>query len=141
LGGFAAETSTPLGLRGTVTPQRQPDGTYQVRVQWVINGATTRLPRWTDYGAACSAAKQEWDRFMTQVRAHEQQAHVNAARDFVTNLGEEDTLITGASVDEVRSNLQAKQQDLATRLQTIHDGCGHGADMDAILHPDNGVCE
>jgi predicted secreted Zn-dependent protease len=141
LGGFAAETNTPLGLSGTVAPTSQPDGTYRVQVTWQINGATTRLPRWTGYSAACSAAKGEWDRFMTQVRAHEQAAHVNAARDFCSNLGEADTVITGASVDEVRTNLQAKQQELAARLQTMHNGCGHGADIDAILHPDNGRCE
>ena len=139
--GFAAETNAPITIRNRVRPQRQEDGTYQIRVEWVIRGAFTRLPRWTNYGNTCPAAKQEWDRYMTQTRAHEQQAHVDAALAFVSSLGEEDVLVTGASVAEVSSNLQAKHQELAARLQAIHDSCTHGADIDAILHLENGVCE
>ena len=137
-GGYASETNTPIGLAGRVSPQRKTDGTYQVEVQWQINRATTLLPRWADYDNACVAAQTEWDRFMQQIRRHEQTAHVDAALNFVRNLGPEDTVITGASVDDVKRNLEAKQQELADRLQAIHDACTHGYDIDAILHPDNG---
>ena len=139
-GGYASETNAPIGLAGRLSPQRQADGTYRVQVQWRINGATTLLPRWVDYDNACVAAQTEWDRFMGQTRAHEQAAHVDAALDFVRKLGPDDTVITGASVDDVRRNLEAKQRDLADRLQAIHDACTHGYDIDAILHPDQGSC-
>jgi predicted secreted Zn-dependent protease len=103
-------------------------------------GASTRLPRWVGYDRACSSAQTEWDRFLAQVRTHEQAAHIDAARAFVDKLGTEETVITDATVDEVRDNLTAKQADLADRLQAIHDACTHGYDIDAILHPDNGGC-
>lgn len=139
--GFAAQTSAPLGIRGRVRPERQEDGSYRAQVQWVINGAQVHLPRWTGYDHACQAAQSEWDRFMTQARLHEQEAHVDAARDFVSNLGEEDTVITGTTLAELQTNLQAKQIELAERLQAIHDACDHGASIDAYLHPENGTCE
>lgn len=140
-GGFGAETNAPLGMSGRVRPTRLPDGTFRAQVRWVISGATVHLPRWVDYGAACAAAQHEWDRFLQQTRVHEQQTHVDAARNFVQQLGEDDTVITGTSVAELQSNLEAKQQDLAARLQAIHDSCGHGADIDAVLHPEHGQCE
>lgn len=139
-GGYASETNVPIGLAGRVSPQQQADGTYGVEVQWRINGATTLLPRWMDYEHACFAAQSEWDRFLQQTRTHEQIAHLDAALDFVGNLGPEDTVITGASVADVQSNLEAKQQELAGRLQSIHDACTHGYDIDAVLHPDQGIC-
>ena len=140
-GGWGAQTETDLGMVGTVTPTRQEDGSYRVQVEWTISGARTLLPQWSDYDSACEVAQTEWDRFMRQTRLHEQTAHVNMARSFVSNLGPEDTVITGATVEELQENLRAKQQELADRLQTEHDGCGHGVDVDAILHPDQGVCE
>ncbi|MCB0153620.1 MAG: DUF922 domain-containing protein [Anaerolineae bacterium] len=140
-GQFAALSNTPLGLSTSqVTPQQQPNGSYRVTVTWAINGATVSLPRWQDYGQACQAAKTEWDRFMSRARQHEQTAHINAARNFVSGLEAADKVISGATVQELQQNLQAKQQDLAQRLQTIHDACDHGASIDAILHPDNGHC-
>ncbi|NOZ06903.1 MAG: DUF922 domain-containing Zn-dependent protease [Chloroflexi bacterium] len=138
-GGYASETNAPITIRGRVTPQHVGN-VYQVRVQWVISGATVGLPRWTNYNTACSAAQHEWDRFMGQARQHEQQAHVDAARTFVRNLGEEDTVITGSTVADLQANLAAKQQELAGRLQTIHDSCDHGISIDATLHPDRGRC-
>jgi predicted secreted Zn-dependent protease len=137
--GYASETYTGLTIEGRVRPQRRADGTYQVKVKWVIRGTYTRLPRWIDYNKGSAAAKAEWNRFMTQTRLHEQQAHVDAAQKFVEGLGEEDTVITGASVEEVSQNLQAKQQELGSRLQAIHDSCTHGTDVDAILHPERDV--
>lgn len=138
--GFAAQTRADLGMEGNVTPQRQDDGTLQVQVTWVIPEVTVQLPRWEGYDAACAAAQREWDRFMQQTRQHEQTAHVDAAHDFVQELGEEDTVITGATVAELQRNLQAKRDELGGRLQAIHDSCDHGASIDAILHPDNGRC-
>ncbi|MFO7540964.1 MAG: DUF922 domain-containing protein [Chloroflexota bacterium] len=138
--GFASQTEAPLGLAGRVRPQRQPDDSFQVTVRWQINGAAVHLPRWTDYNTACPAAQQEWDRFLRQTRLHEQEAHVNAGREFVNQLGEEDTVINGATIEELQANLETKQQELGERLQAIHDACDHGVGLDAILHPDNGRC-
>jgi predicted secreted Zn-dependent protease len=139
--GFASQTEAPLGLAGRVRPQRQPDDSFQVTVQWRINGASVHLPRWTDYDAACPAAQQEWDRFLRQTRQHEQEAHVDAGREFVNQLGEEDTVIRGETIEELQANLGAKQEELGERLQAIHDACDHGVGLDAILHPDNGHCD
>jgi predicted secreted Zn-dependent protease len=138
--GFAAATNAPLGLAGGVQPERQEDDTYRVEVTWAINDAVVQLPQWADYDDACPAAQAEWDRFMTQVRRHEQEAHIDASREFVADLGEEDTVITGDTVADLQRNLAAKQEELAGQLQEMHDGCDHGASIDAILHPDNGRC-
>lgn len=138
--GFAAKTSADLGMEGRVTPQRLDDGTFRVQVTWIIPEVVVHLPRWQGYDAACAAAQQEWDRFMQQTRQHEQTAHVNAAHNFVEDLGEEDTVISGATIAELQRNLQAKRDELGERLQAIHDRCDHGASIDAILHPDNGRC-
>jgi predicted secreted Zn-dependent protease len=138
--GFAAETNAPLGLAGEVQPERQEDDTYRVEVTWAINDAVVRLPQWADYDEACPAAQAEWDRFMTQVRRHEQEAHIDMSRTFVSELGEEDTVVTGETVAELQRNLAAKQEALAGQLQERHDECDHGASIDAILHPDDGRC-
>jgi hypothetical protein len=141
LGGFAAETNTNVNIQGGAAPQRLPDGTYQARVRWVISGAAVKLPRWSGYDHACPAAQQEWDRFMGKVRQHEQESHVDAARSFIAGLDETDSVITGASVADLQANLAAKQQEIAARLQTVHNACDHGAAIDALLHPDQGECE
>jgi predicted secreted Zn-dependent protease len=141
LEGHAAMTNSPLGMSGQVTPERQEDGSLRVEVPWAINDAVVTLPNWTDYGAACEAAQQEWDRFMGRARQHEQQAHVDAALAMVAALPEEDRIVTGADRDELVQNMQAKQEEIAGRIQAMHDGCDHGASIDAILHPDDGRCE
>jgi len=142
-GGFGAQTDAPLGVQNgnAIRPIRLADGTFQARVTWIIAGAQVHLPRWTGYNNACPAAQQEWDRFMAQTRQHEQEAHVNAARDFVNGLGDEDRVITGSSVSDLQSSLTSKQQELGARLQAIHDACDHGVGIDAVLHPDQGSCE
>jgi predicted secreted Zn-dependent protease len=140
-GQYAALTQTDLGITGQIAPEELEDGSYRATVPWSINGAVVTLPQWSDRGSACAAAQGEWDRFMTQTRVHEQTAHVTAAYDFADNLPESDRVITGSTRDELVQNIQAKQQELAGRLQAIHDGCDHGASIDAILHPDNGRCE
>ncbi len=139
--GHASETYTALTIDGRVKPTKNEDDTYTAKVKWKIVDGVVRMPRWVDYGKACTAAQNEWDRFMTQVRLHEQEAHVDVSDKFVQELGEEDTVITGSSVEEVQTNLEAKQQELTTRLQALHDACDHGAAIDAVLHPDNGACE
>jgi predicted secreted Zn-dependent protease len=140
-GDHGAETSAPITIDGKVVPQKREDGTMFIKVKWITVDVEVRLPRWTDYKDACPAAQQEWDRFMGQTRVHEQQAHVDKAKEFVEGLGEEDTVIEGSSPEELKSKLEAKAQELKTRLQAIHDGCDHGASVDAFLHPEKGVCE
>ena len=130
-----------LTIDGKVVPQKLEDGTMFIKVKWITVDVEVHLPRWTDYNNACPAARKEWDRFMGQTRLHEQQAHVDKANDFVENLGEEDTLIEGKSPEELKAKLENKAKELQKRLQKIHDACDHGASVDALLHPEKGVCE
>lgn len=141
LDGFAAESSTPLGMSGQVVPERLEDGSYRVTVPWTINNPVVRLPQWVDRDRACEAAQQEWDRFIRQTRIHEQSAHVDAANQILADLPEADRVITAPTRDELIRLMQEKQQEIAGRIQTHHDGCDHGAAIDAILHPDNGRCD
>lgn len=138
--GFAAETYAAISIQGEVTPRQRKDGMYQVRVQWIIAEVTVDLPSWADYDNACRAAQHEWDRFMRQTRRHEQTAHVDEAYSWVQKLPANDKVIIGHTVDELQANLQKKQEELAARLQAIHDGCDHGVSIDAILHPERGHC-
>lgn len=141
LDGHGASTSAPLGISGQVMPERQEDGSLRVTVPWAINNAVVTLPNWTDYGSACQAAQGEWDRFMGRASQHEQQAHVDAALAMVAALPEQDRIVTGADREELVQNMQDKQNEIAGRIQSMHDGCDHGVSIDAILHPDNGRCE
>ena len=140
-GGHAAETRAPITIDGKVMPQKREDGTMFIKVKWITVDVEVHLPRWTDYKDACPAAQQEWDRFMGQTRLHEQQAHVDKAKKFVEKLGEEDTVIEGSNPEELKAKLEAKGKELQKRLQAIHDACDHGASVDALLHPEKGVCE
>lgn len=56
-------------------------------------------------------------------------------------LPEADRIVTGAERDELAQNMQDKQDEIAGRIQTRHDGCDHGLSIEAILHPDDGRCE
>jgi len=139
--GHASETYTALTIEGKVKPTKTEDDTYRARVKWIIVDGVVRMPRWTDYSAACPAAQTEWDRFMRLLRQHEQEAHVDVSASFVKELGEADTIITGETMADLQDNLEAKQEELGARLQAIHDGCDHGVSLDAILHPDSGHCD
>jgi hypothetical protein len=137
--GYGSETYVALTIDGEVVPEEK-GGKLQIKVKWIAVDHETRLPRWTDYKDACSAAQTEWNRFMKQTRKHEEEKHVKMANDWVKNLGEEDTVITGDTVDELKEKLAEKQEELGNKLQAKHDECGHGVEIDAILHPDKGVC-
>ena len=139
--GHASETYTALTIDGQVKPTKTKDDTYQAKIKWIIVDGVVRMPHWTDYAAACPAAQAEWDRFMRLLRQHEQEAHVDVSAGFVKKLGEADTVITGETMADLQANLEAKHEELGTRLQTIHDSCDHGVGLDAILHPDNGRCD
>ena len=140
-GQYGAQTETHLGISTEEMPiQRRPNGTLRVAVPWSINSAVVGLPRWTTRAGACAVAQQEWDRFLRRARQHEQEAHVDMAYQFVTDLGPGDRIVTGRDADALRRNLAAKQRVLRGRLQSLHNGCDHGASIDAILHPDNGRC-
>ena len=137
--GYASETYVALTIDGEVTPKRK-SGKLQIKVKWKVVDHETRLPRWTDYKDACSAAQKEWDRFMKQTRKHEEKAHVKMANKWVKKLGKKDRVITGKDVDELKRKLADKHKELGEKLQTKHDACGHGVDIDALLHPEKGVC-
>jgi hypothetical protein len=141
-GRYGAQTETQLGISTEEMPiQRRPNGTLRLEVPWSITSAVVGLPRWTNYDEACAAAQQEWDRFMRRARQHEQEAHVDMAYQFVRDLGPRYRVVTGRNPAALRRNLAAKQRALIRRLRTLHDGCDHGASIDAILHPDNGRCD
>jgi len=137
--GYASETYVALTIEGEVVPKKK-GGKLQIKVKWKAVDHETRLPRWTDYKDACPAAQKEWNRFMKQTRKHEAQKHVKMANKWVKSLGKEDTVITGDTVDELKTKLADKHKELAKKLQDKHDDCGHGVDIDAILHTDKGVC-
>ena len=84
---------------------------------------------------------REWDRFKGRVCRHEQLAHVDAALTMVAALPAADRIVTGADRDELAQNMQDKQDEIAGRIQTRHDGCDHSVSSEALLHPDNGRCE
>ena len=137
--GYGSKTYVALTIEGEVVPKKKK-GKLQIKVKWTTVDHKTYLPRWTDYKDACSAAQEEWDRFMKQTRKHEEKAHVKMANKWVKNLKKKDTVITGKDVDELKQKLAEKQVELGEKLQKKHDACGHGVDIDAILHTDKGVC-
>ncbi len=137
--GYASETYVALTIEGEVFPEKK-GGKLQIKVEWKTVDHESRLPRWTGYKDACKAAQDEWDRFMTQTRKHEQTAHVEMADKWVKELGKKDTVITGKDAEELQRKLGEKQVELGEKLQKKHDACGHGVDIDAILHTEKGEC-
>lgn len=137
--GYASETYVGITTEGEVFPKKK-GGMLQITVKWIAVDHETRLPRWTDYKDACSAAQDEWDRFMKQTRKHEETAHVKMANKWVKNLKKKDKVITGKDGDELQQKLEEKHQELGNKLQEKQDACGHGVDIDAILHTEKGEC-
>jgi hypothetical protein len=132
----AAETNTPLSYKGYEWNQ-QPDGSYRTEVEWILPQITMTLPRWQEYGAASAAAQGEWDRFVGQTRIHEQEAHVDKARDLLNQLQEADRVVVAGSPEELKAKIEAKAKELAQRLQAIHAQCDHGVSIGAVLNPAN----
>jgi predicted secreted Zn-dependent protease len=142
-GGFAAEYTADLTIKGKAQVTKTKDGRKKITVKWQLINAQVQLPRWADYDQACPAAQAEWDRFMGALRTHEQAKHIDMAEDFVKNLSGEDVEIVADTSDELKSKLEAKQIELGGMLQAAHDACGHGtgAAGDAVLQPSAGTCE
>ncbi len=142
-GGFGAEYTADLTIKGRAQITKTKDGRKKITVQWQLVDAQVKLPKWADYDQACPAAQAEWDRFMGALRAHEQTKHVDMAEEFLKNLSADDVTIVADSTDELQSKLQAKQAELRGDLQDKHDACGHGTGSagEAVLNPDAGICE
>ena len=132
---FAAETETEIGCE----PQerRLPNGQWQAVLKWRVTKATTTLPEWVNYNTASAAAQKEWDRYLGQVRKHEQAKHIEAVRDFLTKLGANYLTVTEAKKGALHTKVRALFAEVNGQIQTeIHDGCGNGVEIDAILHAD-----
>lgn len=139
-GGFAAKTETQVSL--TYQTRQLRNGSWRATVQWSVSGAATQLPRWVDYDQAYPAAQREWDRYMRRLRQHEQAKHIEAVRIYLTKLKQEYKVITAPTQGELEQLIAEKTVTLQALIQTqVHDPCGHGAEIDAILHADHDSCE
>lgn len=139
LDGFAAKTDTKFSH--TYQMRQLRNGSWRANVQWSVSGATAQLPRWVDYDQACPAAQREWDRYMRRLRQHEQAKHIETVRTYLTKVKREYKVITAPTEAEVEQMIAEKNRELEALIQTeVHDTCGHGAEIDAILHADRDTC-
>jgi hypothetical protein len=128
--GFAAETCTPVRFK-YAAPTREK-GKWTTTVGWIVDEATTKLPRWMDYDTASTAAQTEWDRYLQQTRQHEEERHIQAVKEYVQT---RPTSFTAKSAAKLVKVVNQEGKCTLQYIQTeIHDQCGHGVEIDAILH-------
>lgn len=137
LDGFAAKTRTPVSF--SYAAPKQTKDKWTTTITWKVDESTAQLPRWVDYDAACPTAQQEWDRYMQQTRRHEEAKHITAVKDYLKTRPK---VFSAATADELVQTVESEGKDVLEHLQSeIHDKCGHGAEIDAILHADRDSCE
>lgn len=100
----------------------------------VILTTTTTLPNWKDRNKACTAVKDEWDRFMRDTNTHEE-GHVKIGEEYYE--GVENDFI-GKTINEARNIIDEKREDFKENFikdydsQTDH-GAKQGAELDTLI--------
>jgi Bacterial protein of unknown function (DUF922) len=117
----------------------------------VTVGIRMTMPQWIEYGSACQAEKDEWNRFVAALQAHEQ-GHVDLAVEHLSNI---DDRLVGKSVhgagiawqrslDALRSASDAydRQTDHGrTRGTIIDDWFGNARKFRKVLRRPGHICK
>ena len=82
-----------------------------------------RLPQWTGYDRASAAAKAEWDRMMTKLRAHEDR-HLAIAIEEGDRLAGE---LVGHEIGEIAAMVTKANRRMRQRQDQLDTSTDHGA--------------
>jgi hypothetical protein len=82
-----------------------------------------RLPRWTNYATASTAAKQEWDKMFRKLTDHEDR-HLAIAIEEGNQLALD---LAGQDIDKIAKMVTAANGRMAKRQKELDDATDHGA--------------
>ena len=111
------------------------EGGGMLRSEAILPGNTTdldvklhanlvmRLPTWTGYQTASSAAKKEWDKMFAKLRAHEQR-HVDIAIEEADALAAK---LVGREISEIANLVTKANQTMQKRQHDLDTDTDHGA--------------
>jgi predicted secreted Zn-dependent protease len=105
-----------------MTDGNPPDVTVTVKTK-------ITMPRWPEYGTACQAEKDEWDRFFAALEAHEQ-GHVDLVRQ---HLGGIDEQMAGQSSDGAKQLWVSALQDLQSASDNYDVDTDHGRNQGTVI--------
>jgi len=109
-GGMLRTDPVPVGTSAAVT--------VHVRANLVF-----RLPRWTGYNRASTAAKAEWDQMLAKLRIHEQR-HMDIAIEEANNLA---AALNGKEISDIRQLVTDANNTLHQRQVQLDNDTDHGA--------------
>lgn len=108
---------------GMLRTDRVPVGTSATVTVVAHANLVRRLPTWTGYANASTAAKAEWDRMMVHLTAHEQR-HVDIAIEEANALA--DALI-GHEIADIANMVTSANQTMNNRQVEMDNDTNHGA--------------
>jgi hypothetical protein len=82
-----------------------------------------RLPRWTGYGAASTAAKAEWDRMVAKLKAHEDR-HMEIAIEEADRLARD---LVGVEIGDIADMVTEANRRMAKRQQELDTDTQNGS--------------
>ena len=87
------------------------------------------MPSWSGYGMASQAEKDEWDRFCTALRTHEQ-GHIQLVVDQLSGVDEQ---LVGKSVDGAAQAWEDALSGLRSASDAYDDTTDHGRNQGTIV--------
>lgn len=87
------------------------------------------MPRWSGYGTARQAERDEWDRFCAALRTHEQ-GHIGLVHERLAGI---DARLVGKSVDEATRAWQNELDTLRSASDSYDDTTDHGRNQGTII--------
>jgi hypothetical protein len=107
---------------GRIRSEKIPAGTSEEVTARLSANLVKRLPRWARYREASAAAKEEWDRMMAVLTAHEDR-HVEIAIEEADRCASE---LIGAEVGEVADIVTEANRRMAERQSEYDDQTENG---------------
>ena len=109
-GGMLRTDSIPAGTSTNLTVNAQANLVH-------------RLPRWTGYGAASTAAKAEWDRMVAKLKVHEDR-HMQIAIEEADRLA---TDLVGVEIGKIARMVTEANRRMAKRQQELDKDTQNGS--------------
>jgi Bacterial protein of unknown function (DUF922) len=87
------------------------------------------MPRWVEYGSASQPEKDEWDRFIAALEAHEQ-GHIDIVKQQLSGIDEQ---MAGPSPDAAKQIWQNALSDLQSASDNYDAQSDHGRNQGTII--------
>jgi hypothetical protein len=108
---------------GALRSERIPVGTSTNLTVALHGGLVLRLPEWTNELSASAAARAEWDRMLTKLRAHEQR-HVDIA---IEEFDKVSLSLVGKDIDSIVPAVNAANAAAKQRQDELDAATDHGS--------------